>query len=42
MPQYPIRVKWGRIEQKIANRWKPYDDSANNYFNNLDLTLNID
>lgn len=42
MPDLPIRVHCGRIEQKIGNRWKPYDDHANNYFNNLNLDLIID
>lgn len=41
-PDFPIRIKCGRIEQKIVNRWKPYDDQVNNYFNNLDLTLNVE
>lgn len=35
MPEYPIRVHCGRIEQKISNRWKPYSDHANNWFVNL-------
>ena len=42
MPDCPIRVHCGRIEQKIANRWKPYNDNANNYFNGLNLDLIID
>lgn len=42
MPDFPIRVHCGRIEQKIGNRWKPYDDSVNNYFNDLNLDLIID
>lgn len=42
MPDFPIRVHCGRIEQKIGNRWKAYDDNANNYFNNLNLDLIID
>ena len=40
-PDLPLRVNRGQIELKAANRWKAYADS-NNYFNNLNLTLNID
>ena len=24
MPEYEVRIEYGRIEQKIAYRWKPY------------------
>lgn len=41
-PFLPLRVKMGRIELKVANRWNAYDDSKNGYFVNINNNLNID
>ena len=30
MPEYEVRIEYGRIEQKIAYRWKPYSGEALN------------
>lgn len=40
-PDFPIRVKCGTIELKSAGRWNAYDDQ-DNYFSNLDLSLNVE
>lgn len=39
MPEYEVRIKGGRIEQKIAGRWKPYSDQALNLANGLSVGL---
>lgn len=39
MPEYEVRIKGGQIEQKIANRWKPYSDQALNLANGLSVGL---
>ena len=39
MPEYAVRIKGGRIEQKISNRWKPYSDQSLNLANALVVGL---
>lgn len=39
MPEYEVRIKGGRIEQKIANRWRPYSDKALNLANGIAVGL---
>lgn len=39
MPEYEVRIKGGQIQQKIANRWKPYSDQALNLACGLSVGL---